>query len=327
MASSRETVEQVNRAARLGSEGRYEAAIAILHPIVQAAPDLLPAVMNLGLCLRGVRRGIEALACFDKALALRPDLAPAALNRAAVLMELGRTRDAIAGFERTLVLDPANADARHMLNALRGDAAAAPDDDYVRTLFDSYAASFDKDLVEALDYRIPWTLRRMADALGRTSFARGLDLGCGTGLIAEAFAPHVAEWIGVDLAPRMIAEARRKGRYAVLQAAEIGTYLTQEMRAFELIVAADVFVYVGALDPIFAQAKAHLRADGLFGFSVEGGTDDQVRLQPTGRFSHGRGYIERLAAEHELSIAAIEAATIRKHGKDGIPGWAVLLRN
>jgi predicted TPR repeat methyltransferase len=323
--ATRETAEQVNLAARLGAEARYEEAIAILRPIVRREPDLLPAVMNLGLSLRGVRRHQEALGCFDKVLALRPDLAAAALNRAAVLADIGRTQDAVAGFKHTLGLDPANADARHMLNALGGGAAERPDDAYVRALFDSYAPNFDKDLVQALDYRIPWVLRRMTDALGRTAFARALDLGCGTGLVADAFAPLVAEWIGVDLAPRMIAEAKRKGRYAHLQAAEIGAYLAGEMRAFDLIVAADVFVYVGELGSLFAQVRAHLKANGLFAFSVEGAEGGEVTLQTTGRFAHGRGYIERLAAVHGFTLAAIEPATIRKQGTQAIAGWAVVL--
>jgi predicted TPR repeat methyltransferase len=323
--ASRETAEQVNLAARLGAEARYEEAIAILSPIVAREPDLLPAVMNLGLSLRGVRRHVEALGCFDKVLTLRPDLAPAVLNRAAVLADLGRAQDAVAGFKHTLALDPANADARHMLNALGGGAAERPDDAYVRGLFDSYAPTFDRDLVQALDYRIPWTLRRMSDALGRTSFSRGLDLGCGTGLVADAFAPLVGEWIGVDLAPRMIAEAKRKGRYAHLHAAEIGGYVTHEMRAFDLIVAADVFVYVGELGSLFGQVKAHLKAKGLFGFSVEGGDGDGVTLEKTGRFAHGRRYVERLAAEHGFTILGLEPAVIRKHGTEAIGGWAVLL--
>lgn len=40
------------------------------------------------------------------------------------------------------------------------------------------------------------------------------DLGCGTGIVAEALAPHVARVIGVDASPFQLKEARRRLRHA-----------------------------------------------------------------------------------------------------------------
>ena len=72
--------------------------------------------------------------------------------------------------------------------------------------------------------------------------------------------------------------------------------------AFDLIVAADVLVYVGDLAPLFAAVETALTADGLFAFSVETYEGDGYRLEPTIRFAHspllprGDGPRGRLAA-------------------------------
>jgi SAM-dependent methyltransferase len=43
---------------------------------------------------------------------------------------------------------------------------------------------------------------------------RVLDVGCGPGLLAKAFAPHVREYVGVDLTPVMVAKAADIARAA-----------------------------------------------------------------------------------------------------------------
>ena len=82
-----------------------------------------------------------------------------------------------------------------------------------------------------------------------------LDLGCGTGLSGEAFRPLVDWMEGVDLSPGMIEQARRKNLYDRLDAGDLTESLDAHLRAdarFNLIVAADVFVYCADLTLIAA---------------------------------------------------------------------------
>lgn len=44
-------------------------------------------------------------------------------------------------------------------------------------------------------------------------WARGLDFGCGVGRLTQALAEHVDQMVGVDVAPSMIASARRFNRH------------------------------------------------------------------------------------------------------------------
>ena len=126
---------------------------------------------------------------------------------------LGDREGARAAFERAAAADP---DDRHgaalRLARLGGaDPATQALHGYVRTLFDQYAPRFDRALAD-LSYSAPEKLREAVTKHGQR-FGTMLDLGCGTGLAGAAFRPHVDWLVGVDLSPKMIEEARKKGFY------------------------------------------------------------------------------------------------------------------
>ena len=105
-------------------------------------------------------------------------------------------------------------------------------------------------LVDDLGYRGPALLFRAvlaARAAVRKPafFKRAIDLGCGTGLAATAFAREVDHFIGIDLSPRMIERARATGLYAQLEVTEMVEGLRGRPDASaDLILAADAMVYV-----------------------------------------------------------------------------------
>ena len=87
-------------------------------------------------------------------------------------------------------------------------------------------------------------------------FGRAIDLGCGTGLAARAFAGLAGEIVGIDLSPRMIERARATGLYAELEVAEMLEGLRRQPDASaDLILAADVMVYVHDLVPLLARGR------------------------------------------------------------------------
>jgi tetratricopeptide (TPR) repeat protein len=61
----------------------------------------------------GQRRHTEALASFDRALAVRPDYAEALYNRGVTLQELKRFDEALASYDRALAVRPNYAEALH----------------------------------------------------------------------------------------------------------------------------------------------------------------------------------------------------------------------
>jgi ubiquinone/menaquinone biosynthesis C-methylase UbiE len=73
-----------------------------------------------------------------------------------------------------------------------------------------------------------------------------LEIGCGIGRFVAALAPHVAAVTGLDVSPRMIAEARARCAHLenVRLACTPGRDLEVPSASFDFVLAADVFPYL-----------------------------------------------------------------------------------
>ncbi|MCM5558182.1 class I SAM-dependent methyltransferase [Pleomorphomonas sp. JP5] len=201
----------------------------------------------------------------------------------------------------------------------------APPAAYVRGLFDDYADRFETALVEDLGYRAPWLIADLIDkARPGGRFSRGLDLGCGTGLMAEALMGRVDHFTGCDLSPEMIARADAERRYQALAVADVVAYLRRCEGSFDLVTAADVLVYVGALGDLFGEISAHLASGCLFAFSVEESTGDDLVLRDSLRYAHSEAYIRSVSAEAGLAVLDLRRATLRYDRGAPIEGLVVL---
>ncbi len=88
-----------------------------------------------------------------------------------------------------------------------------------------------------------------------------LDLGCGTGLCGELFKEFSARLTGIDISQEMITAAKAKNIYDELLVADIEQALT-DYHDLDLVLAADVFTYIGELNGIFAQIRRALKKTG-----------------------------------------------------------------
>src|ERR1043166_7599894 len=249
--------------------------------------------------LRYAERGDDAAAAdlLAQAVELEPGFAAAWFRLGEVRARLGERDGAITAFRQGRGADPADRSgaALHLARLGAADAATAMSPDYLRALFDQYAPRFD-DALANLSYRAPASLLRAVEATcgfeNRPRFGTMLDLGCGTGLAGAAFRPYVDWLVGVDLAPKMIAQARAKGLYDRLVVGEIGRFLReQDDAAFHLIVAADVFVYLADLAPACGAIARVLSMGGLLAFTVETHEGAGVILGTKLRYAHGTEYV------------------------------------
>jgi predicted TPR repeat methyltransferase len=271
---------------------------------------------NLGATLQLLAREEAALASYRRAIELKPGLPQPYLNLGRLLQQLGRPDAAIDCYRRALAagLDPGV--FQHLLDALRGESTGHAPPAYVRATFDGFASQFDRHLVENLDYRVPEMLGSAVRALSPRSQMDILDLGCGTGLCGEYLHDLTRRLVGVDLAPKMLDEARRRGRYHELVNAEIGQFLcAQAPASFDLVVAADVLIYIGDLARVFEQVARVLRPAGLFAFSIEQPSRacDSYRLEASGRYAQSLAYVRKLAREHGLAERNCRDVSVRKH--------------
>jgi predicted TPR repeat methyltransferase len=251
-----------------------------------------------------------------QALEIAPDYISAWFMLGEIYARLGDKAGAEAAFRKTLALDPEDRSGAHLqLMQLGAETAGEMPPAYVRALFDGYAPVFDRTLVDRLDYCGPGLLFHAVMASGRPlRFRRVLDLGCGTGLAAGAFRAHCTHLVGVDLSPGMIAQARVKGFYDRLEVGDVAEFLRGEAAAgaaYDLVIAADVFVYMKELGPVLAAAARIMTGDALIAFSVETCEGDGVMLRDTLRYAHGRRHVLDALAGAGLALVSLEAASTR----------------
>jgi predicted TPR repeat methyltransferase len=317
----------------------FDAALRAYDDAIAADPKAPAAHTGRGLTLLKLDRPLEALACFDTALLLRPGHAASHQQRGDALLALRRREEAIAAYEQARALAEDTGGIDFALAALGvGAAPKQAPADYVKALFDQYAGHFDRHLTGVLGYRTPAlvdaALRRHVHAAGLAT----VDLGCGTGLCGPFLRPNAQRLAGVDLSGNMLAQARATGLYDELACADIGAFQAARPHSFDLAVAADVLVYFGELDALFAQVRGALRPGGWFCFSTEAGADGAnganianianigYVLQPSNRYAHSLAYLQGMALLQGFTLVEAEAAVVRSENGSEVAGHLLVLR-
>ncbi|WP_068311641.1 methyltransferase [Polycladidibacter hongkongensis] len=240
----------------------------------------------------------------------------------------GKTDAAVSLYQKVLELDPADhAGASVRLASLGaiGAPAKAPDA-YVKTLFNQHAEVFDLVLVEQLGYAVPLMLRDAINKLGLSTFSRMLDLGCGTGLTAEAFEDATEFRCGVDLSDTMIEVCDDKELFDELYVSEVVNFLKhKKAEGWDLITATDVLPYMGELEEFFSLAETSLKPGGHFCFSSETLFDvhhqsPDYSVGQYHRFAHSTPYITSLLSKLRLETLYCEPITVRYEQGQPVPG-------
>jgi predicted TPR repeat methyltransferase len=326
-------------AAAQEATGDADAALATLTAGIAAAPGRIE-LRNAATLLSVRRRD------FTTAVRLAEEARVAGIADACLfglkghaLSSLGRHDEAAGAYAEALKLGPNDPYVRHLVaasGALPG-AKRAPVE-YLRAVFDGYADRFDLHLV-SLGYRIPGLVR--AELLRHPAIVAGeslgpvLDLGCGTGLMAVVLSDlPIGPITGVDIAPRMLANAAATQLYADLREADLMQLLTEDVARWRLILAGDVLCYFGALEDVLAAVHARLEPGGWFIFSVEEllpdydgvmyGNGDWA-LHRQGRYTHTMDYIARVACDLHFTIRTLEHETVRYEADAPVAGFLAVL--
>jgi len=315
------------RGATLAEAGRLEEAVAALSRAVSIRPGDAVARRNLGQALCALGRPGEAMPHLREAAAVAPHDPEAWLALAHGLREAGAPGVAEAARRALAAGGAVGAQARFLLASLgEGRAPARPPESYVRTLFDGYAPRFDADLA-GLGYRTPAALAALlSGAVAPEGALEVLDAGCGTGLSGEALRPWARRMTGVDLSPRMLDAARRRGIYDAVEEAELVGFLAARPGAYDLVAAADVLNYLGDLAPALNATAAALRPGGYAAISIERGAGAPYALGAGMRYRHDPAHVLNLAEATRLELVELEDATLREERGEAVAGTLMVLR-
>ncbi|MEM1045530.1 MAG: tetratricopeptide repeat protein [Pseudomonadota bacterium] len=292
-------------------------------------PQSFSARHTLGLTLLDTEKYDDALQVFRDLIRDNPFKGGIARLYSGLLNHFGHPDEALSLLEEWREQEPDNPIAEHYVNAQKGINSTVASESYVRQTFDSFADTFE-GVLKGLDYRTPDILAEKIDRIyGDDRLTDVIDLGCGTGLLGPHLKPRSDHLIGLDLSPNMMLRAKAKDVYDDLVEADIATYLDAGPEArYDLATAADVFVYIGDLGPVFDSVARSLRPGGRFLVTFEAWdkpAEEGYQLLHTGRFAHREDYVRNCAASAGFDAGQIDRIPLRKEFSDMIEGLVVEL--
>ena len=178
----------------------------------------------------------------------------------------------------------------HALQRGSTDSAA------VARYYDDWAGAYEADLA-AWDYAAPEDCaERLVPHL--TEDPRILDVGCGSGLMAETLARRgVSRMYGIDISTELLEIARRRGRYAALTAHDLQRLpLPAETDAYDAAICIGVMTYIAEPEALLREMARAVRPGGVIAF-----TQRSDRWEETGL----PGRLARLEAEGVLETLQV----------------------
>lgn len=131
---------------------------------------------------------------------------------------------------------------------------------------------------------------------------RGLDLGCGDGLLTRIVLEKVGSrtLVGIDPDPAEAAQARELGIYAAVHVAP-GDQVPEPDGSFDWVLSNSVLEHIPAIEPVLAEVARLLRNGGVFILTVPGpGFHDALRgpLLPGASRSDYLRHLDHRLAHH-----------------------------
>lgn len=192
--------------------------------------------------------------------------------------------------------------------------------EFLRAHFNRYSDIFDSQLVGNLKYvgAIKAKQTLLSDPTFITDDSTLLDLGCGTGLVAEQLQGNIKQIVGVDISDDMLTKAKNKSVYQQLYHEDIFSFLEQHKKTYQIITAMDVLIYIGKLDKLFQLVNTKLVSGGRFLFSIELNSTVSNCLRNTGRYQHSKEYVLDCAKDAALNMMSCEEFDIRNEQNEPV---------
>lgn len=168
---------------------------------------------------------------------------------------------------------------------------------------------------------------------------------------ADAIPSSGPMFAGIDISSKMIDLASDpSNNYSLLTCGHLVEGLgafSSEKEGLDIVLAADTFIYVGALSKVFGLVSKSLKSRGLLAFSTELlDPSDSTDMTPAGdvkeaeeeedrcgykllesaRFGHSVVYVRGLCEKHSFDIILCEKKDLRTESSVPLPGMFYVLR-
>lgn len=312
-------------------KGMPDKALENFEKAIKLLPNKVELLVNYAHTLRDTGKLPEATEIYQRIVELEPNSVRHLLNLGIVLMMQSLEQEAAIIYEQVLRIDPEEATAKHLLAGLKGENTQTAPDKYVASLFDMYADDFDRHLA-SLSYQVPEMLAALIPSKFAPQAEQGkwkiLDLGCGTGACGVLFSKYASYMVGVDLSAKMLKSAEEHNIYNKLICGNIDNYFSNNNEEFDLVFAADVYVYIGDLKQTFIDTAERMAKGGLYAFSTELATEGEADfvLRTSGRYSQKDSYILGLAKKCGLEVLVNKEIVVRTDAKGDLDGRLYLLQ-
>jgi predicted TPR repeat methyltransferase len=145
--------------------------------------------------------------------------------------------------------------------------AGSTDSDAIADYYDDWAGTYDATLA-SWDYQAPKDAAALL-APHLSPKARILDVGCGTGLVADALSQHGDFHInGIDISAVSLKLAEKRGGYEKLVCHNLQEQpLPLEDDSYDAAISVGVLTYIADAEALFRDLCRCVRADGVIAFT------------------------------------------------------------
>lgn len=314
----------LNLASLLYRAGRLTEALEKLREAIVLNPESDTARYNLAVILEDNAVFDEALGLYFNVLIRQKKKAPVDIEFriASCLRGLYRyskqgKNDAKRFIKGWIKHFPDSVVAKHTEAALMGKKSDRVYD-YVRSLYDVFAQSYDTKMHE-LNTTV---CEQFKPFITDKVYNNVLDLGCGTGACGKLFKKNFNFLTGVDISKEMLKKASLTKAYDLLKHTDAEHFLSAEKSKYDLILASDMTCYIPDLDRFINSVAYNLSHNGRFVFSVETGKRDELR--DTYRYVWCRRSVENALKKSGLTPEHFIETHLRREGRDLVEGIIVV---
>ena len=124
----------------------------------------------------------------------------------------------------------------------------------------------------------------------------------------------------------MIEIAAAKKLYTQLVHGDIDSALRRLQGNFDLMLALDVFIYIGDLEGMFAATGPRFAPGGMFVYSIETAVIDSFELRTTGHYVHNADYVIVTAENYGLKHVGGKTVILREEAGKRVPAYIGILQ-